>query len=129
VAVSAPSAAAASEAVQQAIENCQATHTTRCIAEALDDYATALRALAPHLPPELRGLPVIIERAATKVRTARTKKEAIAAVKNAIAEVHKSIALLKADDPVALKTATREGSFVVQTLQVADAKLEKAIGL
>lgn len=119
---------AASQAAQEAIGLCDAK-TLRCIANALDDYATALRALAPRLPPEFRDLPIIVERAATKVRTARTKKEAIAAVTTAIAAVHKSIALLKADDPVALKAETRAGSFVIETLQVADDKLQKAVGL
>jgi hypothetical protein len=119
---------AASQAADQAIALCD-TRTRRCIADALDDYATALRELAPRLAPEFRDLPIIVERAATKVRTARTKKEAIAAVTNAIAAVHKSIALLKADDPVALRAETRAGSFVIETLQVADDKLEKAVGL
>jgi hypothetical protein len=119
---------AASQATDQAIALCD-TRVRRCIADALDEYATALRELAPRLPPEFRDLPVIVERAATKVRTARTKKEAIAAVTNAIAAVHKSIALLKADDPIALRAETRAGSFVIETLQVADDKLEKAVGL
>jgi hypothetical protein len=44
----------------------------------------------------------------------------------AIAAVHKTIALLRADDPVTLKAETREGGFVVETLQVASIKLEKA---
>ena len=118
----------ASQSADQAIGLCDASPRS-CIANALDDYATALRALAPRLPPEFRDLPIIVERAATKVRTARTKKEAIAAVTTAIAAVHKSIALLKADDPVALKAETRAGSFVIETLQVADDKLQKAVGL
>jgi chaperonin cofactor prefoldin len=88
-----------------------------------------LRQLAPLSPPELRNLPITVERAATKVRTARTKKEAIAAMTNAIAEVHKTIALLKADDPVYLRSGTRDGELVVETLQVADDKLQKAVGL
>jgi hypothetical protein len=117
-----------SQTAEQAVSVCD-IHTPRCIADALDDYATALRALGPLLPPEFKDLPVIVERAATKVRTARTKKEAISAVQSAIAEVHKRIALLRADDPVALKVGTRDGSFVIQTLQVADDKLEKAVGL
>jgi hypothetical protein len=119
---------AASQAADEAIALCD-THTRRCIADALDEYATALRALAPQLPPAFRDLPVIVEQAATRVRTARTKKEAIAAVTSAIQAVHKSIALLKADDPVALRAETRASSFVIQTLQVADEKLEKAVGL
>ena len=47
----------------------------------------------------------------------------------AIAEVHKTIALIRADDPITLKAQTREGAFVVETLQVANDKLEKAVGL
>ena len=117
-----------SQAADQAINLCD-TKTRRCIANALDEYATALRAIAPRLPPAFRELPIIVERAATKVRTATTKKEAVAAVTEAIAAVHKSIALLKADDPVALKAETRASSFVIQTLQVADDKLQKAMGL
>jgi hypothetical protein len=119
---------AASEAADAAIGLC-VPGSRSCIASALDDFATALRALVPQLPPEFRNLPIIVERAATKVRTARTKKEAIAAVTDAIQAVHKSIALLKADDPVALKAETRASSFVIETLQVADDKLQKAVGL
>jgi hypothetical protein len=117
-----------SQTAEQAVGLCD-IHTPRCIADALDDYATALRALGPLLPREFNDLPAIVERAATKVRTARTKKEAISAVQSAIAEVHKRIALLRADDPVTLKVGTRDGAFVIQTLQVADDKLEKAVGL
>jgi hypothetical protein len=118
----------ASQEVDVAIGSCE-TKARRCIANALDAYATALRAIAPRLPPAFREMPIIVERAATKVRTARTKKEAMEAVATAIAEIHKSIALLKADDPVALKAETRASSFVIQTLQVADDKLQKAVGL
>jgi hypothetical protein len=119
---------AASQAADETIGLCE-EKTRRCIANALDDYATALRAIAPRLPPGFRDLPIIVERAATKVRTARSKKEAIAAVTDAIQAVHKSIALLKADDPVALRAETRASSLVIETLQVADDKLEKAVGL
>jgi hypothetical protein len=74
-------------------------------------------------------LPGVVARAATRVRAARTRREAIHAVQIAIAAVHKSIALLKADDPVALRREAREGSFVEETLRVADNKLERAVGL
>jgi len=37
--------------------------------------------------------------------------------------------LLKADDPVARRAGTRDGALVVETLRVADNKLEKAVGL
>lgn len=50
-------------------------------------------------------------------------------MKIAIAAVHKTIALLRADDPVTLKAETREGAFVAETLQVASLKLKKASGL
>ena len=88
-----------------------------------------MREIAPQLPPALRDLPDIVAKAATRVRAAKTRREAIQAVKVAIEAVHKSIALLKADDPVALRRETRVGSFVEETLQVADNKLERAVGL
>jgi hypothetical protein len=100
-----------------------------CIADALDAYAAALRNLSPPLAPELRNLPDIVSRAARRVRQARTRAQAAVAVKAAIAEVHKTIALLKADDPVMQKAETRQGAFVAQTLAVAQDKLEKAVGL
>jgi hypothetical protein len=105
------------------------TNSQRCIADALDAYADALRNLSPSLPPDLQELPDIVSRAARQVRQAKTKAQAIKAVQIAIAEVHKTISLLKADDPVVLKVETREGAFVAETLEVADNKLEKAVGL
>ncbi|HXW20138.1 MAG TPA: hypothetical protein VEK35_06520 [Roseiarcus sp.] len=119
----------ATRAVENAINACRDRFVDQqqCIADALDAYAEALRELP--LPPDLRGLPVIVSRAAHQVRVARTRAEATKAIKIAIAEVHKTIALLKADDPAELKAATRDGSFVAETLMVADGKLEKAVGL
>jgi hypothetical protein len=119
---------ALSRGAETAIDECD-YQTPECVADILDRYAAALRQIAPQLPPALRNLPEIVERAATRVRVSRTRAEAVKALKIAIAEVHKSIALLKADDPAALPTGTREGSFVAETLQVADNKLEKAVGL
>jgi hypothetical protein len=63
------------------------------------------------------------------VRSAKTKRAAVSALRIAITAVHKSIALLRADDPLTLKVETREGSFVAETLQAADTKLERAVGL
>ena len=63
------------------------------------------------------------------MRSAKTKEEAAKAVTNAIAVVHKTIALLRADDPIIVKAETRDGAFVAATLQVAQDKLEKAMGL
>lgn len=100
-----------------------------CVADALDAYAAALRKLSPPLPPELSGLPDIVSRAAHRVRQAKTRAQATRAIKVAIAEVRKTISLLKADDPVVLKAETRQGTFVAETLAVAENKLEKASGL
>jgi hypothetical protein len=115
---------------ERAISTCpDDSNSERCIADALDAYADALRNLSPSLPPDLQELPDIVSRAAREVRQAKTKAQAVKAVKIAIAEVHKTISLLKADDPVVLKVETREGAFVAETLEVADNKLEKAVGL
>ena len=103
--------------------------TPRCVADALESYAAALQQLEPYLPPRLRTLPSIITRAAKKVRSAKTKAEAVRAIRTAIAEVHKSISLLKADDTASRQVSTRAGELVVETLQVANDKLEKAVGL
>jgi hypothetical protein len=85
--------------------------------------------LAPNLPPQLRSLPAIVAKAAKKVRAAKSTAEAVRAVKSAIAQVHKTISLLKADDSATRQTVTRDGALVVETLQVASDKLEKAVGL
>ena len=103
--------------------------TRTCIADALDNYAAALAQLAPQMPPEFRNLPNIVATAARRVRTSQTRAQAVHALKIAISAVHKTIALLRADDPVTLTAETREGGFVVETLQVARNKLEKATGL
>jgi len=117
-----------SRGAEAAVDEC-GYQDPQCVADVLDRYAAALRELAPQLPPALQNLPDIVARAATRVRASKTREEAVKALKIAIAEVHKSIALLRADDPIALQTGTREGSFVAETLQVADNKLEKAVGL
>ena len=127
-AVDATSLAALSGQTQNAINGCGA-EAPECIADALDEYAAALQQMAPQLPPQLRSLPTIVATAASRVRFSRNPRQAIQAVRIAIAAVHKSIALLRADDPVTLKAATREGALVAATLQVADDKLERAIGL
>jgi hypothetical protein len=115
----------------QAIDQCQVNQTTvpPCVADALDAFADALEELAPEMPPQLRTLPGVVRTAARKVRAAKSKREAIAAIKTAIAQVHKSIELLKAGDPTMREVGAREGAFVVQTLEVATVKLEKATGL
>ena len=111
-----------------AIDQCD-YETPYCVADALDNYAATLRRIAPQLPPRLRALPNIIARAASRVRASRSREEAVKAVNTAIAEVRKTIALLKADDPLTRKAGTRDGALVVETLRVADNKLERAVGL
>ena len=119
-----------SRSAQQAIEACGLDQaTTKCVADILDKYATELAEIAPQLPLPLRALPNIVATSARKVRAARTKTEAVRAIREAIVAVHKTIELLKADDPGVRQVATREGAFVAATLAVADAKLEKAVGL
>jgi len=93
--------------------------TPDCVADVLDRYAAALRQIAPRLPPALRNLPGIVARAAKRARAATSAQEAVLILRHAIAQVHKSIALLKADDPVEQRADTRAGGFVVATLQVA----------
>lgn len=119
---------AASDQAQAAITLC-GVETPSCVADALDAYADALEKLAPRLPPRLRTLPAVIRNAAHKIRIAKTPAEAVKAVKAAIAVVHKTISLLRADDPATRQTGTREGTMIAETLQVASAKLQKAVGL
>jgi len=120
--------AALSRRAEDAISVCR-DETRRCVADALDRYAEALRDIAPRLPPDLRSLPTIVANAARRVRAARTAADAVQAVRTAIGQVRKTITLLKADDPVILRAETREGSLVVDTLEAASDKLEKAVGL
>jgi hypothetical protein len=112
--------AACSDALQEGIS---------CIAAALDKYANALRALSPNLPGKLQRLHEVVERAARNVRLAKTSAEAVVTYGTAIAEVHKTISLLKADDPILFSAETRATDFVAETFDVATAKLDKAVGL
>jgi hypothetical protein len=125
---------AMSQAAESNIKQCCPTgaelkETKDCLASALEDYAAALTEVAPQMPVQLRNLPNIVATAAMRVRGASSKREALSALKVAITAVHKSIALLRADDPLTLKAETREGAFVSATLQAADTKLERAVGL
>ena len=76
-----------------------------------------------------KSFPDIVARAASRVRRAHTAREAIVAVSNALAEVHKTIALLRADDPITLKSDIRAGLLVAETLEAAGVGLERAAGL
>ena len=119
---------AITRATEHIIDRCDCD-SSECIASALDDYAAALAELAPQLPIELRGLPNVVATAARRVRAAHSSRQAIQALSVAILAVHKTIALLRADDPATLKAETREGNFVAETLQVASNKIAKASGL
>jgi hypothetical protein len=121
-----------SATVQNSVSDCSGVNNAAirsCVGDALDEYAAGLAQLRDNLPPQLAGLPDIVANAAQKVRAAKTKRQAAQAVKAAIGAVRKTIALLRADDPVVLAAQTREGNLVAETLQVADNKLEKAVGL
>jgi hypothetical protein len=100
-----------------------------CIANALDLYAKDLGDPRIVLPPETKAIPAIVAQTARRVRAATTHRQARAAVSAAVAEIRKSIALIKADEPVLARLETRAGTAVADGLQLADAKLEKAIGL
>ncbi|MGD0186215.1 MAG: hypothetical protein ABSC25_13325 [Roseiarcus sp.] len=119
---------ALSRATQRYISQCQCV-TRTCIADALDQYAEALTAIAPRLPPELRDMPSVVAQAASNVRTARTKAQAVQAIHAAIAIIHKDMSLVRAEDPQQLGRETRGGLFVVDTLNAASLSLEKAGGL
>jgi hypothetical protein len=119
---------AITRATEHIINRC-GCDTKECIANALDNYADALARLSPQLPLELRNLPDVVATAARRVRAAHTSRQAVQALNVAVAAVHKTIALLRADDPATLKAETREGAFVAETLQVASIKLERASGI
>jgi hypothetical protein len=125
-----PSAAVqgATSQAQEAISVCE-QDDRRCLADALDAYAEALRKLAPSLPPPLRVLPDIVSKAAHRVRIAKTKVEAVRAIATAVAEVHKTISLLTATDTFTPAVAKRDGEMIAQTLELAATKIERASGL
>jgi hypothetical protein len=122
---------AATRSAELALAHCSGDFADErlCIADALEAYAQALRELSPSLSPPLQGLPEIVSRAAQQVRAAKTRGAAVRAIKIAIGEVRKTISLIRADDLGQFKAETRASAFVAETLEVADNKLEKAVGL
>jgi len=116
-----------SKVTQAYIRNCSCG-TQACIADALEQYAEALAAIAPRLPPHLQNSAGVVATAASRVRVARTKAEAMRAIGDAIAAIHKDIDLVKAEDPDNPRL-TRGGVFVADTLNVASLALEKGSGL
>jgi hypothetical protein len=105
------------------------TKRLHCVGDVLSTYADKLEEVAPILPQRMRSLPVLLKATAKKVRSAKTKAEAVAALAAATGEVRKTIALLKADDPAVRSIGVRESGQIAQTLNVAEEKLEKAVGL
>ena len=118
---------AAADRSQQAIARCAAA--SACVAGELDRYADWIEGVAPQLPSELRVLPSIVRRAATGVRVARSRGEAVRAIRAAVVEVRKTIALVRADDPLVQEAGKREAALTADTLIVARNELEKATGL
>ena len=114
--------------MEKLFQSCQNV-TPSTIATALDAYAARLEILAPQLPPQLRSLPAIIERAAQRIRAAKTPQEAVGAVISAIAEVHKAIALLRAGNPDMATIAATARQSVDATLQSARVSLLRAASL
>ena len=114
-----------SQQAQSAIRACR-VDTPACMADALDIYADRLEALTPRLGPRYRELPIILRRAARKVRAAKSDAAAANAVKSAITEVNKTIALLAAEDPNATRTGAAVARAVDQTLEVAEVKLTRS---
>jgi hypothetical protein len=125
-----PGVKQATDAAEESIAACREdSENVRCLADALDAYAAALRELSPRLPRRLKSLPDIVSRAARSVRHSKNKPQALAAIRIAIAEIHKTLSLVRADDPVLRQVETRDSAMVAETLRVAGDKLEKAVGL
>jgi hypothetical protein len=104
----------------------------RCIATAMAIFANDLEKPEVALPEETQPVPEIIRTAARKVLNAPDRETARAAVAEALVEVKKTIELIKADEPVYATLAdmqTRQGNIIAEGLQVAEAKLERAVGI
>ncbi len=104
----------------------------RCVADALEDFADELEEPAVALPEPAKPIPRIVRRAAAEVRAAPSRPVARAAVAVAVQEVRKTIELIRADDPGLVQVAeaqTRQGEIIVASLETAEAKLERAVGL
>jgi hypothetical protein len=127
---------AASRLFESQVERCELNDPMilfhRCVADALEDYADRLEEPKVALPQATRPIPKIVRRAAARVRAAPDRQKAHAAVVEAVQEVRKSIELIRADDPDLVpvaETQTRQGAIIAASLDVAGAKLERAIGL
>jgi hypothetical protein len=104
----------------------------RCIATAMAIFANDLEKPEVALPESTQPAPEIIRTAARRVLNAPDRETARAAVAEAVVEVKKTIALIKAEEPVFATLAdmqTRQGNIIAEGLEVAEAKLERAVGL
>jgi hypothetical protein len=119
---------AMSKATKYYLENCHCPDTG-CVADALDNYAAALEALGPRLPPAVADLPMIVRRAARKVRAARSISQARAAIGEAEHVIQAKLQLLEVADPDARSDSIRSARFTGDVLSVADVSLVRVAGL
>ena len=119
---------AISKAAQTYLRNCHCPDP-RCIADVLDNYAAALEAIAPSLPPQAADLPAIVRKAARQVRAARTVAQAHAVLRQVAVVLQAKLKLLTVDDPDARSDAARSTLFVRDTFAVADVALKRVNGL
>ena len=110
------------------LENCHCPEVT-CVADALDNYAAALEAIAPRLPPAVADLPAIVRRAARKVRAARSISQARAAIGEAEHVILAKLQLLEVADPDTRSDSIRSARFTGDVLSVADVSLVRVAGL
>ena len=122
-----------------------------CLVSALDEYATALDALAVDLPPELKSVSGIIVDLRNNIETARSSaeirlraagsdaersaiqqdaiEETRAALQAAAAEIEQAISLIRSDDPELASIQIETGGVIVDALFTLDTELSRATEL
>ena len=119
---------AMSKATSYYLENCHCPDAT-CVADALDNYAAALEAIGPRLPPAVADLPAIVRGAARKVRAARSISQARAAIGEAEHTIQAKLQLLQVADPDTRSDSFRSARFTGDMLSVANVSLVRVAGL
>jgi len=119
---------AMAKATSYYLENCHCPDAT-CVADALDNYAAALEAIGPRLPPAVADLPAIVRRAAGKVRAARSISQARAAIGEAERTIQAKLQLLEVADPDTRSDSFRSARFTGDMLSVASVSLVRVAGL
>lgn len=119
---------AMARATNSYLQNCHCPDAA-CVADALDNFAAALAAVGPRLPPQVADLPFVVRQAARKIRVARTAAQAHAAIHEAIATISAKLKLLRVDDPDARSDGARSANFINGTLSVADLELTRISGI